>query len=150
MILRKICFVRLADEVFSFYDAKWELLIAINIWKRYQWFIGQTKDAKHKWGISGIKRAGMSCLKQRIFNLETITELCLKWYRVFGFELMKRQKIKRPRCIWSMKLEAILPLYTLWLIISSWTIWDWNNFNFSNLTFSSFPSSALPCCKIGR
>ena len=31
MILRKICFVRLADEVLSFYDAKWELLIAINI-----------------------------------------------------------------------------------------------------------------------
>ena len=31
MILRKICFVRLPDEVLPFYDAKWELLIAINI-----------------------------------------------------------------------------------------------------------------------
>ena len=30
MILQ-ICFVRLADELLSFYDAKWELLIAINI-----------------------------------------------------------------------------------------------------------------------
>ena len=34
MILQKICFVRLGDEVLLFYDTKRELLIAIK--KRYQ------------------------------------------------------------------------------------------------------------------
>ena len=38
MILRKIwpCFVSLGDKVLLFYDAKRELLIAVNIWKRYR------------------------------------------------------------------------------------------------------------------
>ena len=38
MILPKIwpCFVNLGDKLLSFYDAKRELLIVVNIWKRYR------------------------------------------------------------------------------------------------------------------
>ena len=36
MILRKICFVRRGEKVLSFYVTKRELLIAVNIWKRYR------------------------------------------------------------------------------------------------------------------
>ena len=36
MILRKICVVRRGEKVLSFYVTKRELLIAVNIWKRYR------------------------------------------------------------------------------------------------------------------
>ena len=59
--LQMICFVWVfRGKVLSFYDTKRGLLIDINIWKRYRWFIGRTERRKHKWGLTGIKRARTS------------------------------------------------------------------------------------------
>ena len=123
MFLRMNCFVWLfRDEVLSFYDTKRELLIAINIWKRYRWFIRRTKKWKHTWGLTGIKGA------RKV------------WDKYFG-NLNETVKIT------SMKSRNRKPLYSMWKIdtlhLNQSELNLWRNHRGFRLKFSQRSKSAI-------